>query len=522
MTSKGAVASGHAETSRAAAVVLAEGGNAFDAALAAMCAACVAEPVLASLGGGGFLLARPGRGRHQGRTIAYDFVPQTPRSRARAGEVDFFPVHADFGPTRQEFHIGMGSIATPGIVRGLFEIHRDLGSMPMRDIVAPAVELGRTGVRVDRMQAYMMGVVGAILLSTPASRALFESRDHPGRPLGEGEMLLQRDLAETLEVLAIEGADLFYRGEIASRIVDDCRGGGGWLTAEDLKGYRVERRTPLAVDVLSARLQLNPPPSTGGILIAFALELLRDLDPAVLPFGSAAYLGRLAQVMRLTNRARLERRLHELTTETVADTLLDPTLIAAYRARVLGHPPAPRGTTHISVIDAAGNAASLSLSNGEGSGHVIANTGIVLNNVLGEEDINPHGFHRWPEDVRIGSMMAPTLVLDRDGSITALGSGGSNRIRTAVLQVLLDRLVFAMPLIEAVAAPRIHVEDDKLSIEPGYRDSEVEAFARPLAVVDRWPELNMFFGGVHAVRRGAEGGFEGAGDPRRGGTVGSA
>ncbi len=519
MSIKGAVASGHVETSRAAAAILAEGGNAFDAALAAMCTACVAEPVLASFGGGGFLLARPNQGRHQGRTIVYDFVPQTPRFRLPATDIDFFPVVADFGPTQQVFHIGMGSIATPGFVRGLFEAHHDLGSMPMRRIVEPAIELARDGVRVNDVQAYMFGVVGAILQSSEASRALFESPRRPGELLGEGEILVQREFADTLEILAIEGADLFYRGEIARRIVDDCRARGGYVAMDDMEGYGVERRAPLTLDIFSARLQLNPPPSTGGILIAFALELLRNTDPTALGFGTAAYLSRLAKVMELTNRARVENRLHELDADTAAADLLHPELITTYREEVLGRPPAPRGTTHISIIDEAGNAASLSLSNGEGSGYVVPGTGIILNNVLGEEDINPHGFHQWPRDVRMSSMMAPTLVMDGGGGLTALGSGGSNRIRTAILQVLLNRLAFAMPLEEAVNAPRLHVEDDKASIEPGYDEGAVDVLAPAFATVDRWQQRNMFFGGVHAVHRQGNGGFEGAGDTRRGGAV---
>lgn len=519
MINKGIVASGHTETSQAAAVVLAEGGNAFDAAMAAMCTACVAEPVLASLGGGGFLMARPNEGRLQGRTILYDFVPQTPKFRAPAAEMDFFPVFADFGPTQQEFQIGMGSIATPGFVRGLFEVHRDLGSMPMRRIVEPAFELARTGVRMNQMQAYMFGVVAAILQSSEASRAIFENPDKPGQLVGEGETLVQREFADALEALAIEGADLFYRGEIAQRIVDDCRSRGGYLTMEDMEGYQVERRPPLTLDIFDARLHLNPPPSTGGILIAFALELLRTLDPTAMEFGTASYLDRLARVMQLTNRARVENRLHELDTETAADDLLHPALIDAYRGEVLGHPAIQRGTTHISVVDQAGNAASLSLSNGEGSGYVVPGTGIMLNNVLGEEDINPHGFHQWPRDTRMSSMMTPTLVMDRDGGLTALGSGGSNRIRTAILQVLLDRLVFSMPLEEAVGAPRLHVEDDKVSIEPGYADGAVDALAPMFSTVDRWHQRNMFFGGVHTVHRQGNGGFSGAGDVRRSGAV---
>ena len=142
MTSKGAIAAGHPETARAAAAILAEGGNAFDAVLAGLCAACVAEPVLISLGGGGFLLAR----RAGGEAVLYDFFAQTPKVRRAEAEVDFFPIVADFGTAQQEFHIGMGSIAVPGTVKGLFRVHRDLGSMPMARIVEPAAALARAEV----------------------------------------------------------------------------------------------------------------------------------------------------------------------------------------------------------------------------------------------------------------------------------------------------------------------------------------------------------------------------------------
>ncbi len=517
MKNRGAVASGHPETSRAAAAVLDDGGNAFDAALAGILTACVAEPVLASVGGGGFLMAHANRGAHQGKTILYDCFPQTPIGRRPVSDIDFKPIVADFGPTQQEFHIGLGSIATPGLVRGLFEVHRDLGHMPMRRIVEPAVNLAREGVRVNARQAYIMGLVGAILTSTPESLALFGSREHPGKVIGEGEVYSMPDFADTLEVLAIEGEDLFYRGEIAKRIADDCENAGGHLTLLDMKRYQSRRRAPLSLDVFGSHIHLNPPPSNGGILIAFALELSRNLGLEALGFGTAKYLSRLAHVMELTNRARIESRLHELDADAMPARLLDAGLLETYRQELLGRPATPRGTTHISVVDAAGNAAGLSVSNGEGSGYVVPNTGIMLNNILGEEDINPHGFHRWPLNTRVASMMAPTLFFDSRGDLTVMGSGGSNRIRTAILQVLLNLIVFRMPPDAAVAAPRIHAEDEKINVEPGFGQGEIEALARNASGVEPWHEKNMFFGGVHTARRGADGRVAAVGDERRGG-----
>jgi gamma-glutamyltranspeptidase/glutathione hydrolase len=150
---------------------------------------------------------------------------------------------------------------------------------------------------------------------------------------------------------------------------------------------------------------------------------------------------------------------------------------------------------------------------------VLPGTSIVLNNMLGEDDLSPGGLHGWPTDTRMASMMTPAIVLDTDGGVAALGSGGSKRIRTAMLQVLLNLLAFDMRLEEAIAAPRLHVEDEKLSLEPGFPEPEVETLARIFSDVERWPGKNMFFGGVHAVRRSGAGALDGAGDERRGGVV---
>lgn len=519
MPNKGVIAAGHAETVRAAAAILEDGGNAFDAVLAAIFAACVVEPVLASLGGGGFLLARPADGANDG-PVVYDFFTQTPKRRTPAAEADFYPIVADFGTVTQEFHIGMGAIATPGTVKGLFRAQRDLGTMPMTRLVEPAIALARDGFAVTELQAYLFQVVGPIYMANAASRDIFASRIAPGEPRKAGETMNNPAFADTLDALAREGEALFYQGDIAARIAADCRAGGGSLAAEDLAGYRVVERRALAVGYGSARIYTNPPPSTGGILIAFALELLKDLGLDRMAFGSPAHLGRLARAMDLTNKARVESRLHEADETGAAAALLDPVLLARYRAEVVGHPHASRGTTHVSVIDAAGNAAALTLSNGEGCGYVVPGTGIMLNNMLGEEDINPRGFHNWPADRRIASMMAPSLAVESSGGMAALGSGGSNRLRTAILQVLVNMLDFGLSAVDAVEAPRLHVEGGLLSIEPGFEAAVVDRLAADYEQVSRWDRLNLFFGGVHVARfDAATGSFSGGGDPRRGGAA---
>lgn len=518
MDTKGVVAAGHDDTARAAQIILEEGGNAFDAVLGALCAACITEPVLASLGGGGFLLAHSVE--KGGSPLLYDFFTHTPRHKRDISEIDFFPVVADFGEAQQEFNIGMGAMATPGIVKGLFGVNEDLGSMPMSKIVEPAIKLASDGVAVNRFQEYLFSVVEQIYISNETSLKAFESSSRPGKLAGEGDVLTQPEFADTLDCLAREGEDLFYKGEIAALLAKDSAINGGYLRRDDLEVYQLHRRQPLEIGFGDARILTNPPPSTGGILIAFALGLL---DGGVLggeKFASTGHLEKLLNAMMLTNEARIESHLHDDTGQSAEGSLLDPDFLELYRSRLLGRPKAHRGTTQISVIDAKGNAASLTLSNGEGAAYIVPGTGIMINNMLGEEDINPHGFNQWPTDVRMASMMAPSLIERRDGQITALGSGGSNRIRTAIMQVIVNMIDFDMSLYDAIESPRIHFERGLLSVENGFGEGELASLQNLVEEMKIWSDRNMFFGGVHAVHiDAAKGHLEGAGDPRRAGVT---
>ncbi len=510
----GVIAAGHPKTAEAAEITLRAGGNAFDAVVAGFFAACVCEPVLASLGGGGFLLARPAAAE----PLLYDFFAHTPgRSRAPEG-LDFHPIVADFGTTTQEFHIGLGSIAVPGNVAGMFAIHRDLGRMPLTEVVEPAVSFARQGVAMNSLQSYIFDVVGAIYLASAASRALFCRADEPDRLIGEGELLHMRQFADFTEVLAREGEGLFYRGEIAERIAADHAAGGGHLSARDLAQYRVGRRAPLESDYRGLRILTNPPPSSGGLLIAFALRLLEHEGARGASFGSLDHLLGIAEAMRLTNKARLDARLQELPFEQHEARVLGHEFVERYRAQVATRTSSTRGTTHISVVDRAGDVASMTVSNGEGSSYVVPGTGVMLNNMLGEEDLNPEGFHRWRPGERISSMMAPTLLIDPAGTLTACGSGGSNRIRTAILQFLLNRVDFGMSLEQAVVSPRIHHEGALLSLEPGFDEAVMDALRERFPEQHRWQEPNLFFGGVHAASLESGGRrLDAVGDPRRGG-----
>ena len=515
MKAKGAVACGHPETAAAAVEMLQDGGSAFDAVLAGMAAACVAEPVLASLAGGGFLLAQPADGPAQ----LYDFFVDTPRRAAPIDSLDFFPLHADFGTTTQEFHIGHGAIATPGAVKGFFAIQRDLCRLPVQRLLAPAIRLAREGWRVRAIDSYLFGVVRPIITHRAESRAHFTLPN--GDLLPEGALFRQPALADSLDALAREGDGLFYRGELAARLVKLCAEAGGHLTAEDLANYAVVRRAPLARSYRGAEILTNPPPSAGGVLIAFALDLLAHCPAG--PLSSPEALADLARAMALTNRARHETRLHEAADpEMEAEAvrrLFDPKLLQAYRQEILTRPASFRGTTHISVVDDAGNLAALTLSNGEGCGSFLPGSGILLNNMLGEEDLNAAGFHAWPPGCRLASMMSPSIARLADGRSVALGSGGSNRIRSAVLQVFLRLASEGLSAAAAVEAPRLHVEGGIVNHEAGFPEDCIAALTDVVGKTFAWPDRNLFFGGVHTVVRDATGNLQAAGDPRRGGVA---
>ncbi len=512
---RGVVAAGHPKTAEAAAAILDAGGNAFDAVLAGVLAACVVEPVLCSLGGGGFLLAAgPER-----EPVLFDFFAHTPRRRLPEAAVDFHPIVADFGTATQEFHVGLGAAAAPGTIPGLFHIHRRLASLPLTRIVEPALAYGRDGVVVNKLAAYLFDILTPIFTLSPGVVAAFPPAGGGTGVPREGERLRNPDLADLLDNLAREGEQLYRAGALGRAMVALSETAGGHLRADDIGRYRVIERRPLGLDYHGRHILTNPPPSAGGILIAFALQLLAAQGDPAGPFGSFPYLDRLARVMHQTDKARIESGMVDGGPIEAAVKLLDPGFVEAYADQVAGRPASLRGTTHISVLDRRGNAAALTISNGEGCGHVVPGTGFMLNNMLGEEDLHPYGFERWPEDTRIASMMAPSVLVGQGGGqggdMTALGSGGSNRIRTALLQVLVNLIDHGMAPSDAVVAPRIHYERGVLHIEAGYPEAAVAELCAAYPTHELWPDLNLYFGGAHLAASGAEG----AGDPRRGGVA---
>ena len=510
--SHGVIAAGHHDTARAGADVLAAGGNAVDAAVAAAFAACVAEPFLIGLGSGGFMLVHDHDSRSQ--TLFDFFIAMPGREMPEQHQTtELIPAPVDFGETVQMFQAGHASVGVPGFVAGIVTAHQKLGRLPLAELIKPAKELAKRGVTITKQQEYLVDILSHIMKLSPDAEKLF-FRD--GQPLREGEVFRHPEIASSLDEIAKHGAESFYRGDLAEAIIEEFAAGGGYLTPADLAGYEVLERKPVRALYRDHTLVSNPPPSSGGPLIAHTLSLLAGFNLASFGRHSYEHVRHLVEAMITTGEVRKNQFDHQLHNEDVMEQLLAQESLQAESHRMsnrLGN------TTHISVADADGSAVSLTCTNGSNSGIAVPGTGILFNNILGEEDLNPGGFHQHPVGQRLTSMMAPTLVLQDEQPRLVLGSAGSNRIRSAILQVISGVLDFGLPIDEAVTAPRVHVEGKMVELEGGISPEVAEALAAAGYQVNAWKERNLFFGGAQAVLCEADGSLTGAGDPRRGGVA---
>jgi len=514
---KGAVAAGHPLTAEAGARILAEGGNAVDACIAAAFVSWVTESPLTGPGGGGFMLVHRAR---DGVDSLLDFFVAVPGNGLPPGaRGEMLAVDVAFDErTSQVFHIGPAAVAVPGMPAGLATAHRRYANLPWAELLAPAVELARAGVPLNSGQAFLHEILDAILRSEPEGRRIYGG----DCPLGEGERVVMDDLAGTLEWLAAEGAAVFYRGELARRVSEAVRERGGAVTEADLAGYRVIRRRPVRAAYRSAEFVSNPPPSSGGLLIGFALRVLDRLGP-MSPVGSPEGIALVAEAMREAARLRGSGFVSDLYRGGAARRLLADERVeeaaastrAAVRAAAL-EPAGVPSTTHISVVDARGNAASLSASTGCGSGFIVPGTGVQMNNMLGEPDLNPPGRASRP-GTRLTSMMAPSILLEDGRPRLVVGSAGSIRLRAAILQIVVRVVDDGLSAEDAIDAPRVHLDDDVLQLEGGIQAAAARGLQEAGYTVNRWTERNLYFGGASAVALRADGSLEAAGDPRRGG-----
>src|SRR4051794_16379084 len=500
---RGVVAAGHPLTAQAGADVLRAGGNAVDAAGACVLMSFVTESPLTGPGAGGFMLVHTAGGEDH---LLDFFVAAPGKGLAEPEPAALEPIDVEFAAEAiQRFNIGPSSCGVYGTPLGLAEALRRFGTLSLADLVAPAVATARDGHVLNAIQAYLVRILGPIIASRPEGKAIYAPS---GRFLREGETIRNPELADLLERLGAHGPAHLYSGEVADAVSAYVLERGGLLTRDDLASYRVVERAPARAHYRGVDVLTNPPPSSGGILIAYSLDLLERL-------GRPGDLRALVEVMDTTNRTRTEEFVSGLHHEGYLERFMAVEALETAAGEVssrLG------STTHVAVLDSSGACASVTCSNGSCSGVLVPGTGMHLNNMLGEQDLNPLGYHQHEPGTRVPSMMSPTVAL-RDGRPeVALGSAGSNRIRSAILQTLLAVIDLGLPAQAAVERPRIHVEGDEVEAEPGVEEEALVQLQRGGWTVRRWEEQNLFFGGVQAVARNPDTGeLSGGGDPRRGG-----
>ncbi|MFN2524954.1 MAG: gamma-glutamyltransferase [Actinomycetota bacterium] len=489
-----ALAAGNVLSGQAARDIKSAGGNAVDACIASSVMAWVAEPFMASMGGSGFLALRTPDGRvrvFDGNNTMPLALPSEPGQGLRRVYVPDYSNGMYTG-------IGGGSVAVPGILAALHAAWEEHGAIEWPALFDPAIVAAREGIPFPMTSGYYLSATWDYIWSPFAAARDLLQKD--GRLFVEGDLFFQPQLAEALEIVASEGPESFYRGPLGLSIIEAIEADGGFMTTSDLGGYRCEIRDPIATDAFGWLVQSNPPPAVGGAVLIHLLTLLEDadlLDPAT----------RVRALIDAEKEAVSYRREQYEDPGEVAGAV--ELALSSLRTR-----RASASTTHTSSADADGYVCSLTQSNGYSSGLIV--NGIMLNNTLGEEELNPRGVHRLAPGSRCHSNMAPTIAAG-PGITLGVGSPGADRITGAIAQTLIAVAVDGLGLAEAVAAPRVHLalreEGELLCYEPGM---PVEGLEFPLRPYD---DIHMFFGGVQAALVRDDGAVEAAHDPRRSGST---
>ena len=444
MVKKNKVAGGHHNTVDSAYNILKAGGNAFDAAIAGVFSSMSCEYLYTGAASGGAMLVK----KNDSPPKIIDFFVETPVIDSLKVK-DFKTIHADFGDTKQEFNIGVGSVGIPGTLPGLIEIHKNYGTLPFSVLVEQAIDLAKNGCLISENQEYLSKVLYPVISSSAKLESLFTKQNSL---LKQGDSFFNKDFGSFLEQFLYEDANTFYKNEVCPLFYRALKV-GGIISLEDLQEYTPKKRVPLKTNYRNHDIFMNPSPSTGGGLINRGLAELKGFD-----------------------RVSKENVEHAL-----------------YKIKSIKEEDMVGSTTHLSVVDKENNVASVTTTNGVGAGFIIPGTGIMPNNMLGEKHLNIHGFHNWKTKQRIPSNICPTLIIDNKNGLTTLGSAGSSRIISATMSVIADLINNGVSLSEAVSNPRIHLEGNILHCEP---DVVHPKYKTKDVVI--WEEKSMYFGGVNA------------------------
>lgn len=483
MKNKQAISAGHEKTLEVAKEILLAGGNAFDASIAAAISMFITEPCMASAGGAGFAMC------HQAgqAPLMLDFFSQSPMEKPELENRDFYPIHVNFGVETETFHVGLASAAVPGTIAGLYEMHRQFGSLPMKELIAPSQDLAKSGVILNTFQGIDLELLEVIFRVDPSIKEIFFNDDEVKK---EGDLLYMPQFGDFLQFLIDEGEQGFYKGEVSQKVSQASLERGGYLRRHDFENYAAKWRKPLNIPWHNRELFLPNGPSLGGAIMALVFGYLEIYD--------GDWAKTIEQVKTRYQHPRdISKRLEILHPELGFHTE--------------GPQVSTKGTSHFNVVDKWGNAVSYTTSLGEGSGYFIPGTNMQLNNVMGESFLLPDGFHSWKPNARLNSMMTPTLVLDAELNISyAGGSGGAGRIPFMIAQVIKFLFDDKLSLEEATKKARVHFQDGVLHFEK-HANVKTEGFNE----LREWDYESLFFGGVHSIFRSKDGHLEAAGDSRR-------
>jgi gamma-glutamyltranspeptidase/glutathione hydrolase len=499
-----AVATSSQLAADAAREVAAAGGNAVDCALAAALFTMNTQPGVCALAGSAFItvwqdgsdpvtidgnVAVPGAG-----------LPEAERGQ---GAIE---VTMTYGGGIETL-VGPGSVSIPGSLAAIEHAWKRYGAASWETIFAPTIRAARDGFPLPAACHYYLGYSGDCIFGrSDDGRTALHNDD--GSLRTPGSTIVIPHLADTLDAISHEGARLFYEGELGAAISDHCRDGGGMLTREDLATYKAIERQPLMAEIGGWSIATNPPPAIGGAVLTAMLLACSDLDDS---HWTREMLLRLIQ----SQRACLDFRQRNLDLADDVGAEAARLIEAARNGRLLSRWTSA-STVHTSVVDSSGTGCAITASSGYGSGEMPAGTGLWLNNCLGEIELNRRGLDAGPVGSRLPSNMAPS-VARRDGSVLAVGSPGADRITTALQQFLINYLVLKMPLADAIAHPRVHVDTSgeavRLMAEPGLDLPKTDLPEKIFA------DLVMYFGGVGAAVYDSANGLASSADPRReGGT----
>ena len=519
------VVSGHPLASEVGIEILKQGGNAIDAAVAVGFALEVVLPEAGNIGGGGFIVYRD----TTGRVRALDYRETAPAGASRDMYLD------SAGHVTEQSLTGHLASGVPGSVAGMYEAWKKYGRRPWATLVAPAIHLAE-GHMLDGVRSRDLEADADRLRLFPASARQFLVDGHAPPA---GTMFRQPDLARTLRLIADSGPDVFYRGQIADSIAAEMQRGHGLITKNDLAGYRAKWRTPIQVTYRGYTIYSMPPASSGGVTMGEILNILEGYD-TLPPFGSAGYVHLETEAMR---RAFMDRNHWLGDPDFVSmplNRLLSKSYAAQLRAEIDPHkatptPPFAAGgnepleTTHYSVVDADGNAASVTttLNGGFGSAVTVQGAGFLLNNEMDDFAAAPgqpnmYGLVQGEANAiapkkRMLSAMTPSIVLDRSGKLfMVVGTPGGPTIITSVFQVIVNVVDFKMSLADAVGAPRIHHQalPDIIGYE---RNGLLPAVVDSLKAMGHEVRMRGGYSGDIAAIQRVGNQWVGVPDPRRGG-----